>query len=479
MSVEGRLHPLAILVYGWRGVRVVGLVGLVGLATSRSPFILAVAAAVALFVVTPLAVLAWIRFTYRVTDGALEVRSGVLTRATRTIPLDRIRGVDVTVPPLHRVAGLVQARVEDAAGGRGDSGLTLAAVRRGDADALRDAVLRVRPSTGAAAPARPPLARVRAATLALAGATSGRRLLVPVAAAGGLLNLAGDDRLPWVRDGIDRALAAAPTDGLGIALVVVVALVASALLAATGSLLMDGGFTLRDEEGRLIAQRGLLARRSVSIVRPRVLEVRDAPPWRALRLAELRAVVGGVAAGERSGEGRTTLLPAGRTEDVWALARRLDPRVDEGLDPHPARGRRRRLLRACGPFAAGAVVAAALGATTAALLVAAAGAAMAPVALDRHRSLGNRLRGGRLGLREGSLSRRHTLVDPDEIVAYGIRRGPGQRRAGLSTLSVHLGQGAGSRRALDIDAAHAEDLLARLAPDLIAPLVESAPRPRD
>jgi putative membrane protein len=98
---------------------------------------------------------------------------------------------------------------------------------------------------------------------------------------------------------------------------------------------------------------------------------------------------------------------------------------------------------------------------------------------DRHRALGSRLAGGRLGLREGSLSRRHTVIAPDEVVAYRVRRSPGQRRAGLCTLTVDLGQGAGSRRALDADAGGATGLLRDLAPDLMAPLVTGDPRPRE
>jgi len=480
--LEGRLHPLAILVLGWRGVRVLGLVGIVSLLTSRSPVTLGLIAAALLLVVAPGAVLAWMRFTYRVADGVLEVRSGVLTRSTRTIPLDRVRGVDVTVPPLHRVAGLVQARVEDASGGEGASGLTLAAIRPADAQALRDAVLRVAPADPAApvidGDAPPPLARARAATLARAGATSGRYLLVPVAAVAGLLNALGD-QLPGVRDGVEDAVAMTPSGAGGVALVVVAALALAVLVAAAGSLLVDGGFTLREDGDRLEARRGLLARRTVSLVRPRVLEVRTSPPWRLQRLAELRGLVGGVATGEREGRGRSTLMPADRDDRVWALARRIDPATHDGLDPHPGRGLPRRLLRACGPPAVVAAVALAAGAPELALVAAAATVVMAAVAVDRQRALGSRLAGGRLGLREGSLSRRHTVIAVDEVVAYRVRRSPGQRRAGLCTLIVDLGQGAGSRRALDADLAGATGLLRGLAPELMQPLVTGEPRPRE
>src|SRR4029453_4913912 len=110
--VAGRLHPLAIVVYGWRAVRGVGLIGIISLITGRSAAVGGAAMLGAALLAAPFAVLAWRRFTYRVADGRLEVRSGVLTRTLRTIPLDRIRGVDISAPLLHRLTGLVQVRVD-------------------------------------------------------------------------------------------------------------------------------------------------------------------------------------------------------------------------------------------------------------------------------------------------------------------------------------------------------------------------------
>ena len=57
-------------------------------------------------------------------------------------------------------------------------------------------------------------------------------------------------------------------------------------------------------------------------------------------------------------------------------------------------------------------------------------------------------------------------LDPDAAVAFELRSSPGQRRAGLATLSFHLGQGAGSRRALDIGEEQAAELLRSLRPQL-------------
>ena len=160
-----------------------GVIGVISLLTGRSPLYRGLLLLAAAIVVAPFAVLAWMRFTYRVAGRCLEGRSGVLTRALRTIRSSGSAACRVGAPP-HYLAGLVQVRVDDAAGGTSASGLRLAAVRGRDAEALREAVLALRAAAGprrGRAPARV-AAEGAPAVLAVAGATSGRYLLVPVAA---------------------------------------------------------------------------------------------------------------------------------------------------------------------------------------------------------------------------------------------------------------------------------------------------------
>jgi putative membrane protein len=65
------------------------------------------------------------------------------------------------------------------------------------------------------------------------------------------------------------------------------------------------------------------------------------------------------------------------------------------------------------------------------------------------------------------------------VVAYRVAQSPFQRRAGLCTLTAFLGQGAGSRRALDVAPARAAALLQRLEPDLVGPLLAARTRRED
>jgi putative membrane protein len=428
---------------------------------------------VLLVVGVPLAVLSWWRFRYRVGDGKLELRSGVLSRSVRTIPLDRIRGIDVTEPFIHRLLGLVKVDVEAAAGGRSKAEFSLAAVSREQADQLREAVLAgPRPAAGDEPVEARPVYQATPRLLVLGGLTSMRYLLAPAAVVGVVFNLADD--LPG--GVVDRAADAAadrfPTDALGIVLVVALAIGLVVLAAIAGSLLVDWRFTLRDEGERLAASRGLLTRRVVHLDRDRIrgADVRDSPLRRPLGLSSVNAI----AAGLRGRTGGTALAPVIENDRVPGLLEAVDPGAPDpaaALEAHPPASRRRRLVRALALPLLALVILAAFGVLWAALAALVVTALALLVGLDRHRQLGHRFDGRRLALREGSLQRRWSELDPDAAVAFEVRSSPGQRRAGVCTLTLHLGQGAGSRRALDLGDDQATALLAGVRPQLFQPLV--------
>jgi putative membrane protein len=466
--LEGRLHPLAVLVFARRivgaGILPVLVLVVSGGARVIVPLVLAALAVIAY------GLLAWARFRYRIVEGRLELRSGVFSRSVRTIPLERVRGVVVTAPFLHRLLGLVRVEVEAAAGGGDKAELSLPAVSVAQADALRRALLEARTvEERAVEPAA--LYRARPGLLALGGITSLSYLLAPAAVVGVVANLADDLPGGVLERGAEAAADRVPTDAFGILMLLGGLVLLVLVLAAAGSLLVDWGFTLLDDGERLTASRGLLTRRVVVLERARIrgADVRDTPLRRPFRLAAVTAI----AAGLRGKGGGTTLAPVLPANDVVALLRAVDPAASdpaEPLTPHPPGARRRRLLRALAlPLAALVVALAFVEAWAIALAVLAAALAV-PLALDRYRQLGHRFDGRRLAVREGTLRRRWSELDPGAAVAFELRSSPGQRRAGLCTLALHLGQGAGSRRALDMGGPQAARLLAALDSPLLAPL---------
>jgi putative membrane protein len=468
--LEGRLHPLALLTIARRFIGA-SLIPLVALLLSLGTKVLVPLLLAALLLGVPLAVLSWLRFRYLVVGGRLELRSGVFSRNVRTIPLDRIRGIDVSSPFLHRLLGLVKVEVEAAAGGRSQAELSLAAVSRAQADTLRGVLL----GGGAALETGPAtLHRAGAGMLALGGVTSLRYLLAPLAVVGVAFNLLDDLPGGLLERAEDAATDLLPTHPLGIAAFAAGAFVFVLAVGAAGSLLVDWNFTLTDDGERLTASRGLLNRRVVTIdrVRLRGADVHDTPLRRMLRLVSVTAVVAGL----RGRTGGTTLAPVLRPDDTQRLLRVVDPRAPDPAAPllrHPPAARRRRLQRAVALPLLAVLMAAAIRepwAVAGAVIVVVLAVVLA---LDRYRQLGHGFDGRRLVLRGGSLLRRWSELDPAGVVAYELRSSPGQRRAGLCTLVVHLGQGAGSRRALDAGEDQVAALLAGLHPRLLEPLLKT------
>ena len=469
----GRLHPLAILVFARKRIGASILPILVVAFTWRGGFALPVLGAI-VAVGFAVLVLEWRRFTYRIEAGRLVIERGVLRHTTRVVPLDRIRGVDLQASWLHRVLGLVQVEVEAAAGGSSAAELSLAAVSVPEGERLRIALLSAGQNEAATDAPRADLVLYRASPrlLVAGGLTSGRYILTPLVALGVIANFADDlpgalgERL--LSEAADRV----PTEVLGVTVLIVAGVFVALALAAAGSLLTDWNFELTDDGDRLVAHRGLLTRRAVAIDRSRVrgFDLLDSPLRRAFDLVGVRVVAGGVAGGR---SGRTALAPVIANDDARALAWALDPLAtpDATLEPHPRAALSRRLARAVVVPVVLGVVALVLQWWLPAAALFVLGLTGVPLGIDRYRQLGHRFDGSRLAVREGSLSRRWTSLDPRAVVSYAIQRSPFQARSGLCTIVLHLGQGAGSRRVLDCSDEQAGALLAELDPPLLRPFV--------
>ncbi|AWB92832.1 PH domain-containing protein [Aeromicrobium chenweiae] len=140
-----RTHPLTAVVQGarWAAAASVGLVGSIFTGDGwgdLNPFLSLLAAlAGGLVLGLLLGFVSW-RFTRYVIDGAeLRISSGVVTKASRRIPYERIQSVDIAQPLVARVLALAELRIE-MAGGR-DSRTSLRFLRLADAATLRQVLL--------------------------------------------------------------------------------------------------------------------------------------------------------------------------------------------------------------------------------------------------------------------------------------------------------------------------------------------------
>lgn len=144
-TVGLRTHPLTAIVQGavFAAAATVGLFGsmLSGESLRNLHPLIAVLIALAGGMALGLAFgfVSW-RFTRYVIDGTeLRINSGVITKASRRIPYERIQSVDIAEPIVARALGLAELRIE-MAGGK-DSRTTLKFLKLADARELRQILL--------------------------------------------------------------------------------------------------------------------------------------------------------------------------------------------------------------------------------------------------------------------------------------------------------------------------------------------------
>ncbi|WP_018656825.1 PH domain-containing protein [Actinomadura flavalba] len=477
MSVAApqRLHPLTFVVGAVRELLALLAAGatvlLVGGASMAFYFALA-ALAIGLLI----HVASWATFTYTLFDDRIELRRALIGRSVKSIPRERIRGVDVSATLAHRLLGVAILHID--AGADGGEG-TLNAVSRTEADRLRGLLLaRTAPADGAgerdAGPPSRTLARMRRRWF-LYAPLSGAYLLTPFALAGSLLgtlyNL-GDDLGLITRDRLTRL----GHDVVGLPPVVaavlgVLLLVAMPVMSVVVFALFNWEFTVTARDGSIVAERGIVTRRSVSLERRRIrgVELTDNPFERAARVVRLGALVTGL--GDAVHRGR--LLPAAPRPVAARLAAEVLGPLPGPLLRHPPAARGRRLVRAtAGPVVVG-VFAATAGHAWVVALCAVLAVCAVPLGLDRYRQLGHAADAERFTLRAGSLRRRQVVIDHSAIVGWRLRQTLFQRRLDLATLDAGVGAGDGGYPATDLATADAVTFAASITPAWVTPFLET------
>ncbi|WP_199537557.1 PH domain-containing protein, partial [Spongiactinospora gelatinilytica] len=417
-------------------------------------------------------VVRWATFTYQIVGDRLELTRSLVSRSVRTIPLERVRGVDISTPPLHRLLGLSVLRIDTGARGGGEkqegelNGVTAAeaerlkgvllrrarAARAQAPEAVPEATAGERPAVqavpGEAVPSMPSASsaagQVHTAVprkWLLYGPLSGAYLLTPFALAAGAVGLA----FQWGEEfGFGRRAAWDLGKWLWthpwlLVVAAVLLVLAMPFVGAVMYAVFNWDFTLRSRDGYLVAERGLINRRSVSLERRRVrgYEIVDAPAERFARVVRVWAIVTGLGDSQTRGQ----LLPVVPRQAALAVTAEAVGGFAAPLRPHPAAALRRRMFRAIAPWlfltAVGAVTALTTGdwewwaPAGLALLLAVLGV---PLGLDRYRSLGHAYDGTRLSVRSGSLRRRQAVVERRAVVGWTLRQTWFQRQAGVLTV---------------------------------------------
>ncbi|MCP2246443.1 PH domain-containing protein [Lentzea aerocolonigenes] len=425
----------------------------------------------------------WRTTKYRITDDQVELHTGLLTRKQLAVPRDRIRTVDLTSKPGHRVFGLSAVRIgtgqQDTPG---TDGLTLDAVTQEEAERLRVLLLQkavVPRGEAHAVPVLPESAVIsqldlkwlKFAPLSLSG-------LVAIGALFGVLsNYADDLGLHPVQD-LWEWLFEHPSLTLFGAFAVAL-VVAGLVLSVPLYVLQFWNYRLtREPDGTLRVQRGLLTTRSVSVEEQRLrgVDIQEPLLVRAGRGAKLAAVTTGLGS---KGESNLLLPPAPLSvahqvsQDVLKVAD--DPTLRK-LRKHPFAALRRSVVRHVVPWVVIAAGLAAWAPSWAWPIPVAIIPFAALIGWDNYRSLGNALDERYLVTRNNSLVRSTVALQRTGIIGWRIRRSFFQRRSGLMTIGATTAAGAGVYHVTDVGESDGLALADAAVPDLLRPfLVEVSP----
>lgn len=413
---------------------------------------------------------AWKRLTYSVGASDIRVESGVLSRAARSVPYERIQDVSLEQKFVPRLLGLVEVRFETGAGGKDE--LKLAYLSEEEGERLRELVRERRDETletgrsiGATGTSKP--APDTAETLFAMGpkrvVTFGlfEFSLAAVAVLGGAAQQF-DFLLPfdiWDLDAWEQRLAGpgARLAGLGVAAQIVGAAIALAMLAALGfgtglarTALREWNFRLERTPKGLRRRRGLLTRTDVVMPLHRVQALRLGTGairrffgWHSLKLISLAS---------DSGSANHDVAPfaqLGEIDPVVAATGFHLPPSDTAWERASARYRRDRVALAAMLLVPATLVAAVASWMTPAVPLVAL-APFAPLAVLGMVAVHNywRWRNDRHGLGSEQLYKRSGWLAPGVTIGQRVRlqsveivQGPLARRGGYASLRLGLAGG--------------------------------------
>ena len=447
-----RLHPLTVLLelvrilgrVAWALILIVVVGYLGGRRTDAAPALFLLAGSGVL-----VALVRYLSLRYWIEEGRLVIRSGVVSQQLRTIPLDKIQNVELRQSAIHQLAGVVDLRIETAAGPGAEA--HLAVLSREAAERLKSRLLAGRDGAGDAKAEAAPQVVWQAGTrqLLLLGATSNRAGAILGAVAGLLLFIGRE--LPRYLETIQRGLSgvAGTVSPLAAAGASLAALLLLGWLLAIGLTVVGyHGFRLtREPDGRLRRSYGLVSRFETVVAPARIQLLRIESSWLRRRLGfwEVKAHTAGSPL-EGQGASSSLLCPLLDGGDLAAFCQRLLPRLDlRGIEWRPvsrAAIRRGFIRYGAAGVALCALAAAAVGrwAWTGVPIVLAASWLLAR---HRYRVLAYTRHGGHLLVRTGLLRRRLTVIPEGKVQWLGMTESPPQRRFGIATLVVATASGAG------------------------------------
>ena len=410
------------------------------------------------------------RFTYDLSDDTFDIRSGVVSRRTREIPLRRIQNVDISANPVQRALDIAEVRLETA-GGSGTEA-TLRYVSKAEARRLQDDIGRLNrdepvgeEADDADGRSAQSLYAISTRELLLLGFVSVDLRIVS------FLSVGLPVFAPSLHDVVEPArplLVQLSPVTLGVGGLLVLYTVA-ALVGGAVAVSNYYRFRLSRAHDGLRYERGLLQRYNGTIPLDKVqsLSIKANVLARAIGYGSLAVVTAGYAPGEG---GAQSAVPFAERDRVFSLARSIESFDDPSYARPPKRARTRYAVRYFAVALGVVTLAYGLvrwtpldGAWWGTLVL----LPVVPVAAHATwRARGYAVQDGDVLARNGYVVQREVVVPYHRIQTVTTSATVFQRRRDLATVVIDTagsgGYGGQDARAVDIDADEAERLRAEV-----------------
>ncbi|GAA1686925.1 PH domain-containing protein [Fodinicola feengrottensis] len=477
LPVLGMLFALTLA--GWQVTTGVGVTAIVMASVLVAFLMVAVAHSVRYFTTR-----------YQISDERVELRSGLVSRTHRSIPRARVRSVDLTSGPLHRLLGLSVVKVgtgrqiKDA----DKDELEFHAVSQRQAVALRQELLHRTENAGDVRVIATLDRRwLRYAPLTLS------TVAVVYGVVGGVTErvVEAAPSLPWL---FIQWVAGFLSVSIVLAVLIVLAGAFLIGLVVSAVQYVEGwwGFRLEREHGdTLLVTRGLITTRSVTLEERRIRGVEIAEPLlvRWARGARTKVVATGVKSTRESRNQDALLPPATRAAAHQVAAAVLREPADPTRTPlitHPRVALRRRLVRAAAGWLVAVLISLVLPVFSTTLpswlpwIVAVLGTPVAVLfGIDAYRNLGHGLSGKYLVTRSGTAVRRTVALRRSGVIGWRVRRSPFQRRAGLCTVIATTAAGKCAYRIRDVRLTDGLAFAEEAAPGILTDFLSSGGKSAD
>ncbi|MEX1063646.1 MAG: PH domain-containing protein [Balneolaceae bacterium] len=298
----------------------------------------------------------WWRFVYRVEDGELQIRQGILVRKRFYMTRDRIQVIDVTSGIIQRIFGLVKVEIKTA--GSTSREASLSAVSRAEADVLTD-LLRKTPGSS-----RSPEKAASADDAEAARFTLPLKDLLIAASTSGSFGIALSiiaTVFSQIEPLLDESevynwfLAVMPgeTDTLFIVSVLLLFVVFAWLMSFFGTLFRFGDFNLTLHEDEIVIRRGIFEKKRITVPFNRIQAVRIVEGVLRQPFGYGTVYVESAGYGDQKGSGSVVLFPLIKQRELDAFLQRILPEYRCNLQAvkPPPRAVSRYIIRSAAVFA--------------------------------------------------------------------------------------------------------------------------------